>query len=278
MALGGPSRKCRQLNGALVGDAAAEGRLLVDLREVELSVSTPLALLDPSLPPILPDPLPSSLEAAVDGSQPPLEDSLQDDRPLALEATIPGPTFDASTFYDADLAARFHPNLAAVSARLAGAPRRQGAQEYGMHPLSLARLEQRVAQCGQIACVPHATSHRARTLRPEFQQVLPRLDTHPIRPTILAVSEDVQLQHLADQLSQQEQTPVLTPTYKQLRSWSLQDGEGARGAACALWAQTSSPRAPLALFLCALHSLSGIHLKGAMSIRWTCWSSRRMGP
>ncbi len=203
----------------LVGDAAAAGRLLVDLMEVELSLSTPLALLDPSLPPILPDPLPSSLEAAVDGGQPPVEDSPQDDRPLALEATIPGPTFDASTLHDADLAARFHRNLAAVSARLLGAPRRQVAQEYGMHPFSLARLEQRVQQFGQIACVPYATYHRDRALRPEFEPLLRKLYMHPIRPTIMAVYEDVQLQQLADQLSEQEQTRVLTPTYKQVKGF-----------------------------------------------------------
>ena len=47
----------------MVGDAAAEGRLLVDLTEVELSRSTPLALLAPGATPILPYPLPSTLEA-----------------------------------------------------------------------------------------------------------------------------------------------------------------------------------------------------------------------
>jgi hypothetical protein len=46
----------------IVGDAAADGRLLVDLTEVELSLTTPLALLEPGSPPILPDSLPSSLE------------------------------------------------------------------------------------------------------------------------------------------------------------------------------------------------------------------------
>src|SRR5947209_20315746 len=45
----------------LVGDAAAEGRLLVDLAEVELSRSTKLSLLAPATSPILPDPLPSEL-------------------------------------------------------------------------------------------------------------------------------------------------------------------------------------------------------------------------
>jgi len=39
----------------IVGDAAAEGGLLVNLAEVPLFLSTPLALLDKSLPPILPD-------------------------------------------------------------------------------------------------------------------------------------------------------------------------------------------------------------------------------
>src|SRR5439155_23823019 len=59
----------------LVAEAAAEGRLLVDLTEVELSRSTELALLDPNLPPILPDPLPQALEPAEDASSPePLQD------------------------------------------------------------------------------------------------------------------------------------------------------------------------------------------------------------
>src|SRR6266568_1285731 len=43
----------------LVGDATAEGRLLVDLTAVELSHETPLALLPPGSCPILPEPLPS---------------------------------------------------------------------------------------------------------------------------------------------------------------------------------------------------------------------------
>ncbi len=91
----------------LVGDAAAEGRLLVDLAEVELSLSTELSLLDPSLPPILPDPLPSSLEGTVDERQPPRPFESREDRPLALAGHIPGPIFDASTLHDADLSARF---------------------------------------------------------------------------------------------------------------------------------------------------------------------------
>ena len=203
----------------LVGDAASVGRLLVDLTDVELSRSTPLALLDPDGPPILPDPLPSQLEEASDGSEPSFKDQTSEETALTLHAGIPGPTFDASTLEDASLRARFHRNLAAVTAVLAGSHPREVARQYQMHPFSLSRLVERVQALGQIACVPHATYHRDRTLRPEFQQVLRKLYIHPIRPTIMAVYEDVQLQQLADRLSEQEQTRVLVPSYKQVRSF-----------------------------------------------------------
>src|SRR2546427_2403199 len=77
----------------LVGDAAAEGRLLVDLAEVELSHATLLAILSPGSSPILPDPLPSELEETglLDIASPPGEDG---DLALDPHAGIPGPTFD----------------------------------------------------------------------------------------------------------------------------------------------------------------------------------------
>src|SRR5437667_6301166 len=76
----------------LVGDAAASGRLLVDLTEVELSRGTPLALLEPGSPPILPDPLPSSLEEVTFDSPSP-ESSSEGDLVLDPRIGIPGPTF-----------------------------------------------------------------------------------------------------------------------------------------------------------------------------------------
>ncbi len=79
----------------IIGDAAAEGRLLVNLTEVELSLSTPLALLDPTEPPILPDPLPSSLEADEQDEQPPPAND-GSDAPLEVGSVIPGPTIDTS--------------------------------------------------------------------------------------------------------------------------------------------------------------------------------------
>ncbi len=81
----------------IAGDAAAVGRLLVDLTEVTLSRSTLLAWLDPNAPPILPDPLPSSLEETEEGHDTSLpQDHEGDEVALDGQGVIPGPTFDAS--------------------------------------------------------------------------------------------------------------------------------------------------------------------------------------
>jgi len=204
----------------LVAEAAASGRLLVDLTKVELTCSTELALLDPSLPPILPDPLPQALEPTEEERLKPLFE-IQDrsDQAILAQEIIPDATFDASTLSDPEQRARFYRNLAAVTARLEGVPRRQVAQRYQMHAFTLARLEQRVQQFGQMACVPHATYHRDRQLHPAFEALLRKLYTHPIRPTIMAVYEDVRVQQLAEQLSEQEKRLVKTPSYKQVRSF-----------------------------------------------------------
>ncbi len=200
----------------LAGDAAAQGRLLVDLTEVVLDRATPLALLAPGSSPILPDPLPSRLEGAEDDKILPSFPPERDEPPLEPQGVIAGPTFDASTLEDAEDRSRFYRNLQAVTAVLTGESRRQVAQQYGMHPFALARLEQRVQQFGQLACVPYKTYHRDRKLRPEFQELLRTLYMHPLRPTIMAVYEDERLRHLAEQLSEQEGTTVLTPSYRQV--------------------------------------------------------------
>jgi transposase len=201
----------------LVGDAAAEGRLLVDLTEVELSRSTPLALLEPGSPPILPDPLPSSLEKAEDESNELLSvrvasgnDALED------QGVILGPTFDASTLEKEEDRARFHRNLAAVTAVLTGKAQVSVAKEYNMAPSTLCYLVKRTQELGQIACVSNGSYHRDRALRPEFQQLIRKLYTQPLRPTVMAVYEDVRLKQLAEELSEREGTAVLSPTYWQV--------------------------------------------------------------
>jgi transposase len=199
----------------LAGDAAAEGRLLVDLTEVELSHATPLAFLEPGTPPILPDPLPSALEEMG------LEDAslrTDDDEDITLDPRvgIPGPTFDASVLATTQQQALFHRNLAAVTATLSGMRVSRVARAYGMGISTLSRLVRRTRELGQIACVPYATYHRERTLHPELQQLIRKLYTQPIRPTVRAVYEDVQLKEMASALSEREHKPIPPPTYDQV--------------------------------------------------------------
>src|SRR5258707_5769518 len=131
-------------------DAAARGRLLVDLANVHLTRLTPLICLSPDSPPILPDPLPSSLES----SEMPAESSSisasskadTDDQHADLLAT-----FDASIL-DEEQRGPFLCNLRAVEAGLAGCTGRYFAPAAVAGGLTLGRLVQRTRQFGQIAC------------------------------------------------------------------------------------------------------------------------------
>ena len=202
----------------LVGDAAAEGRLLVDLTDVELSHEAPLALLPPGSCPILPEPLPSSLEeAGVDV----VLSREADDQDLSLDphVGVPGPTFDASALATTEDQVRFHRNFAAVQAVLAGMSLRTVSEAHGMPRATLSRLVRRTKELGQIACVPHATSHRERKIHPEVQQLIRKLYTQPLRPTVMAIFEDVQLKHLAAELTAREGKPIAVPSYHQIRDF-----------------------------------------------------------
>lgn len=198
----------------LVGDAAAEGRLLVDLTEVELSLTTPLALLDLELPPILPDPLPSSLEV-VDEEIAPVPLVLANGAPLVMQASSLEGTFDDSTL-EPEVRARFLRNLAAVTDVHGGKSVRKAAEEHGMAVATLSRLQARVKAHGQMACVPMGVYHRERNIHPELQCLIRKLYTQAMRPTIQAVYEDVRLKNLVKELSEREGTLVRTPTYKQV--------------------------------------------------------------
>src|SRR6266702_3683913 len=160
----------------LVGDAAAEGRLLVDLTDVELSHETPLALLSAGSCPILPEALPSSLEEA--GFDLVLSRQA-DEGDLSLDPYVglPGPTFDASQLSTTEEQARFHRNLAAVTAVLAGMSLRTVSEAHGIPRATLGRLVRRTRELGQIACVAHATYHRERKIHPDLQQLIRKLYT-----------------------------------------------------------------------------------------------------
>ena len=202
----------------IVGDAAAAGHLLLDLTDVVLDLTTPLALLAPQQPPILPDLLPSSLAENESGHDDPASAEARD-CPLDLPGLIPGPTFDASTVATAEARTRFHRNLAAVSDVLSGKGLSDVAKRYDCAPSTLSRLVQRAKVHGQIACVPYRTYHRDRALHPEFQHLIRKLYMQPLRPTVMAVYEDVRLKQLAEALSARERSVVLLPTYWQVWSY-----------------------------------------------------------
>lgn len=204
----------------LLGDAEASGRLLIDLTEVELDLDTPLALLSPESPPILPDPLPSELpEGAANHGMVPSFSDKEDVLVFSPLEAIPGPTFDASVLETTEQQAHFHRNLNAVTAVLEGKTLQSVAEQSAMSVSTLGRLVQRTKELGQIACVPYGSYRRERVLRPEFQQVIRKLYTHPMRPTVMAVYEDVRLKRLSEELSEREQKLVQLPTYRQV--WSF---------------------------------------------------------
>lgn len=200
----------------LAADAAAEGRLVVDLGEVELSLSTPLALLDPSFPPLLPAVLPSSLEEAESQESSLHPQETGDDGLLDLQGVMPGPTFDAFELEEEERT-RFYRNLHAATEVLSGKKLRHVASAYEMAPATLSRLVHRVKELGQIACVPYGAYHRDAALHPEFQQLIRKLYTHPLRPSIMAVYEDVRMTRLAQELSEREGRLVQGPTYRQVQ-------------------------------------------------------------
>src|SRR2546428_262889 len=168
--------------------------------------------------PLLPDPLPSSLEENTSPGEVSLHQNNEPDEVLlGHQGVIPGPTFDASVLKTPEQRTRFHRNLTAVTEVLTGGTLPQVAQKYEMTVSVLGRLVQRAKELGQIACVPYATYHRDRALRPEFQELIRKLYTHPMRPTIMAVYEDVGLKRLAEELSKREGTLVKTPTYRQVQ-------------------------------------------------------------
>jgi len=202
----------------LAGDAASQGRLLVDLTGVELSHETPLALLPLETCPILPEPLPSSLEEA--GFDVVLTTQADEgDLPLDPHVGISGPTFDASQLSTSEEQVRFHRNLTAVTAVMAGMSLRTVSEAHGIPRTTLFRLVSRTKELGQVACVPNATYHRERKLHPELQQLIRKLYMQPLRPTVMAIFEDARLKKLAEELSEREGKTIPVPSYHQIRDF-----------------------------------------------------------
>ncbi len=193
----------------IVADAAAAGHLLVDLEQHTLDRKLLLALLPPDAPPLVPDPLPDTLEPV----------PTQDVATVSLEprAPVPGPTFDASTL-DEKQREHFHRNLRAVEQVLAGASQTRIAKESGISRTTLLRLVKRTRELGQIACVPHGSYRRATTMHPAFQECNRRLYLLPTQLSMTAIHEHTEMRQVATRLSKETGTTVKIPSYKQVRT------------------------------------------------------------
>jgi len=192
----------------VVGDSAAQGHLLVDLEQFTLSRSLPLALLHPSAPSLVPDPLPDTLLPELD-TQPKTSISRE------MTALVPGPTFDASTLPEPQREL-FHRNLRAVSQVLAGATQSSVSIQEGIPRSTLGRLVRRTRQLGQIACVPRGSYRRASTIHPAFAECIRRLFLLPTRLSMTAIREHTEMQQVAARLSKSEGSPVKLPSYDQV--------------------------------------------------------------
>ncbi len=193
----------------LVGDSLASGHLLVDLEQHTLDRILPLALLPPDAPPLVPDPLPDTLEPVPAQDMATISPS-----PRAL---VPSPTFDASTL-DEKQRERFYRNLRAVEQMLAGASQTRIAKESGIDRTTLSRLVKRTREFGQIACVPHGSYRRATRLHPAFQECIRRLYLLPTRLSMTAIAEHTEMHQVAARLSAETGTTVKLPSYKQVRT------------------------------------------------------------
>jgi hypothetical protein len=111
---------------------------------------------------------------------------------------------------------KFNNKLTAVTRVLSGESIRQVAEDCLMSAPTFSRLVKRVAELGQIACVSYGVYHREPQLRPEFQEQIRKMYTQPLRPTIKAIHESIELKDLADKLTKLSGAPVLVPSYRQV--------------------------------------------------------------
>jgi len=197
----------------VAGDAAAAGHLLWDLDQAPLDLDTPLELLDPGAPPLLPAWLPAEptlstgemLRATV-GDQP--------------TGRLPGPTVDDATITPPEARARFLRNRSAVLAVLDGRTQAEVAAEHGLARTTLQHLVRRATTLGEPALVPHGVYTRivrAETaLHPSVVELVRRLYTARLRPTARAIHEAPELATLVAQLARDGQTQGQVPSYWQI--------------------------------------------------------------
>ncbi len=150
--------------------------------------------------------------------------ALENEALLVVQASPRGSTFDDSVI-EPEVRARFLRNLAAVTEVPGGKSVRQAAAAYGTAPATPSRLVMCVKVDGQAACVPMGVYQHDRAIHPELQRLMRKLYTQPLRPTMMAVYEDVRLKDLAKELSEREGKLVRTPTYKQVYAFLTSIGQ-----------------------------------------------------
>jgi hypothetical protein len=195
----------------ICAEAAAQGRLLVDLTSVLLNRTLPLILLPPDASPLLPDALPELLPDLDTTSLPLAEEPEPVHNPY-------GSTFDATTL-SPQQQQRFHRNLIAVQQVLAGASLSETAQRSEMAPSTLSRLVKRVEQFGEKACVPYGTYSRQSSLHPAFQEGIRLLYCRPLKLSIAAIHEHVELRRVAKRLREVTGQDIPLPSYDQVRDY-----------------------------------------------------------
>ena len=221
----------------MIGDAAASGHLLLNLAEVPLKRATPLALLDPALIPLLPEPLPDSLipvqedsglqDAAGHAIQSMgvVADSLgqddndtEEDADLLLSAIpeLPGKSINSDDLLPA-VRDRFERCRKAVYELLNGAPIRATARKYQIGRTELFRLGHRAREHGETALIPHEVHQGRPLLRHEFRELIRDLYKNKQLHTDVAIHEHPKLKKLTDTLTKQEGHAVLLPTLRQVR-------------------------------------------------------------
>lgn len=192
-------------------ESAAKGHLLVDLANVQLSRLTPLICLPPDSPPILPDLLPSELSNRIMILPETVEEN--EDQQVRLLST-----FDDSTL-EGPVREHFLRNVRAVEQVLAGTSIVETARETQIARSTLSRLVRRTRELGALACVPHATYSRERTLHPVFQEVIRRLYLLPTKLSMTAIAEHTELKRAAKRIQEDTGMAIPLPTYEQIRGY-----------------------------------------------------------
>ena len=225
-----------ELEGAIwkiIGDAAASGHLMADLVAEHVTRYSRLALQDPTRDPILPDPLPHSLQWVEAGTAQPVtqtktlsvgqsrnafDSSVDDESDLLLVASseLPGLPIDPAELPET-VRDRYERNRGAVFDVLHGAQIRATAAKYRIGKSELSRLARRAREHGEDALIGHAVHKSTPQLRPEFAKLIRELHNSKQQLSMAAIHEHPKMKKLHDTLEKKEGRTVKFPSPRQVQ-------------------------------------------------------------